>query len=161
MGIDRAALFDQLFTELNNSLATATQAANDARALATHEQSKPETQYDTVGLEASYLAHGQSQRVAEIKLAIEDWKGLRTKIFDNDSEISVGALIQLTDDHGTVSTYLLGNYSGGLKLTFDGDTVMVITNNSPLGKLLDNQCVGDEIKHPILADQYLEIHNIF
>ncbi len=34
---------------------------------ATHEESKPENEYDTRGLEASYLAGAQAKRTAEIE----------------------------------------------------------------------------------------------
>lgn len=160
MNIEKSPLFDLLFTELNTSLNIAIQAASDAKELATHEQSKPETQYDTVGLEASYLAHGQSQRVNDIQLALKDWTGLQNKTFEKGASISAGALVQLIDDKQNTTAYLLGNYSGGLTLAQNENTITVITLSSPMGKKLNGLFVGDEISLPNGATDYREIVNI-
>lgn len=154
--MDKTLVFDALFTELESSLVVAVNAANDARELATHEQSKPETQYDTVGLEASYLAHGQSQRVNDLQLAIEDWQQLQKKTFDQSALISAGALVELIDEQNTYY-YLLGHFSGGLKLKVMGKQVMVITTQSPIGEQLSEKQIDDEITLPNQPNHYLEI----
>ncbi|GAM58368.1 transcription elongation factor [Vibrio ishigakensis] len=68
----RSELIEILTTQRQNALAAADSAHDDA----THEQSVAETQYDTVGLEAAYLAHGQSQRVADCDMMINRIKRL-------------------------------------------------------------------------------------
>lgn len=160
MILNKPELLESLLSERHQSLRIATDAANDARELATHEQSKPETQYDTVGLEASYLAHGQSQRVDEFKCSIQDWQALMNKEFSDESEISAGALIELEDEDEKLHYYLLGNTSGGVKLYQQGQLITVITTSSPLGKLLVGKRTGDEISSPADASRYLIIHDI-
>ena len=51
-------------------------SARAAHAEATDEQSKAENKYDTRGLEASYLAHGQSRQAAETAEALEQFAAL-------------------------------------------------------------------------------------
>lgn len=154
--MDRDLLFNLLFEQLNTSLAIAIKAATDARDLATHEQSKPETQYDTVGLEASYLAHGQSQRVNDLQLAIEDWQLLKSKSFGESSKISTGAIVELRRNE-SVYYYLLGNYSGGVKLQLKDKFVTVVSILSPIGEQLSEKEIGDEITSPTNSSEYLEI----
>ncbi len=158
--MDRNRVFQALFNKLNESFSTASEAANKARELATHEQSKPETQYDTVGLEASYLAQGQSQRAQEIQLAIHDWKQLATKIFTEDDEISPGAIITLEDHECKTTTFLLGRHSGGVQLRLDDIVVNVISDQSPLGQSLINKVIGDEVASIGEPTKWLEIVNI-
>lgn len=150
MTLNKQQLLDILLAEIEASLSIATRAANDAKDLATHEQSKPETQYDTVGLEASYLAHGQSQRVAELKLALLQWQKLTGAVINPDSPIEFGSLIQLTNNNEdscktSCSWFLLGPAMGGLKLTQNGHLITVITDSSPLGKHIMGKYLDDEI----------------
>lgn len=161
MTINKIAVFTSLMTKLELSLVIASKAADTARDLATHEQSKPETQYDTVGLEASYLAHGQSQRVVELQAAIEDWKTLQAKVLNEDSEISAGALVQVVNSDNKFSWYLLGNFAGGLKLNVEQIEVHVITLSSPIGQALNGKQVGDEFVHPVQENIEIEVITIF
>lgn len=141
-----------LLQAVDESLDIAVSAANDARELATHEQSKPETQYDTVGLEASYLAHGQSQRVAELTLAKQQWQTLveelenQTELTEELKLIELGALICLEDESEVSHFYLLGPANGGLTINIENKTVTVITQMSPLGKAVFEKALYDEVE---------------
>ena len=64
--MNKSALIKKIVEHLSAELALYHKAARATHAEATHEQSKPENKYDTRGLEASYLARGQSRQAAEI-----------------------------------------------------------------------------------------------
>ena len=68
--MDKPALLAHIIQRLNADLQQAVQAAEAAHADATHEESVAENQYDTLGLEASYLAAGHSRRVLELREAL-------------------------------------------------------------------------------------------
>lgn len=155
--MNKPLVFQSLFAQLNDSLSHALEAAQQAHDLATHEQSKAETQYDTVAIEAGFLAQGQAQRADELKQAIDHWQTLALKQFNEDSEISEGALVELTDDKGAHQLYLLGKLAGGLKLNIDNALCYVISKDAPMGKQLLGKQVGDEISHPSQQQQWLEI----
>ena len=59
--MNKRALIKKIVARLTDELEVYFRAAHASRAEATHEQSKAENKYDTRGLEASYLAHGQSR----------------------------------------------------------------------------------------------------
>ncbi|GAB3004773.1 GreA/GreB family elongation factor [Psychrosphaera aestuarii] len=160
MTLNKTAIFTELFIQLEKSFLAATDAAEGARQLATHEQSKPETQYDTVGLEASYLAHGHSQRAADLANAIENWKVLQHKVFSNESTIDAGALVEILDSNEVSTMFLIGNYSGGLKIEVSNEIITVITLSSPLGGAMKTKQVGDEFRHPVNAKNILEITHL-
>lgn len=132
----RESLLNMLYTQRKNAL----DAAETAHDLATHEQSVAETQYDTVGLEAAYLAHGQSKRVVEFDTTINRLKSLVFRDLDENDEVMLGALVTLSD--GMLCWFL--PVCGGYKI--EQCNVVVITPQSPLGQMLD----GAEIEEVLL-----------
>ena len=150
---DNHRLVEAILKQLNDNLLEAQAAADEARHAATHEESVAETQYDTLGLEASYLAEGQSRRVADIQEAITQYHQLPHTTFSEDSPITLGARVTLAQDD--IHKHLfLGPAGGGLEAP-DGDVlVTVVTPAAPLGAELIQKYVGDEVH---LGQQIWEI----
>jgi len=121
-------------------------AAKTAHAASIHEENIPDNKYDTLGLEASYVAQGQANRAQEIKLALETFKQLTLQSFDEDSEIRLTALVMLRADDGSVKHVFIGPREGGLKVIDQDCEIMVITPGSPLGKSLIGKRCGDRIE---------------
>ena len=122
-------------------------AAKTAAAEATDEQSKAENKYDTRGLEASYLARGQSRQAAEIESAVLLFRGLATKRFDETDPIDIGALVELKGRRAR-AFYFMGPKAGGTEVEHAGEEITVITPPSPLGGQLMGKKVGDRVKMP-------------
>src|SRR5712672_2681772 len=93
--MNKRAVIRKITARLTGELAVYFRAAQFSRAEATHESSKAENKYDTRGLEASYLARGQSKQAAEIESAIADFEKLPVKNFGADEPIGLGALVEL------------------------------------------------------------------
>ena len=60
--MDKSLLQQQVLKRLADDLAQVEQAARVAHETATHEENIAENKYDTLGLEAAYLAAGQARR---------------------------------------------------------------------------------------------------
>ena len=75
--MNKRALIEKIVARLTDELGVYFRAAQNSRAEATHEQNKAEDKYDTRGLEASYLARGQSRQAAELEAAIAEYERLR------------------------------------------------------------------------------------
>ncbi|MFN3238589.1 MAG: transcription elongation factor GreAB, partial [Pseudomonadales bacterium] len=72
MPLEKQTVVDAILNKLDSDLALAIAAAERARDTATDKENIAENKYDTLGLEAAYLAHGQSnraQRLADEKQA--------------------------------------------------------------------------------------------
>ena len=153
-------VLEKLVLILTESLHMAQQAAHAARDLATHEQSKAETQYDTVGLEAAFLAEGQAHRVLQISQEVESWKRLSQLCFYEGDEIKPGVLVELLDDDQQHNYFLLGQLSGGTGLAVGDIKVTVISQHAPMGKQLLGKQVGDDVSFTINnTSRYYEIIN--
>lgn len=112
-----------------------TQAALSTHAEATDEENKAEDKYDTRGLEASYLAIGQSKAAEEAAQAVAQFTALSLREFKAGEPISLGAIVTL-DSGRSPTYYFIGPRAGGTEIEHDGQTIMVITPQSPLGRQL-------------------------
>jgi transcription elongation GreA/GreB family factor len=137
-----AAVIERLRTDIE----LYRRAAVAARAEATHEQSRAENKYDTRGLEASYLARGQSRQVAEIEQAIEKFEKMEVREFGAGEGIETGAVVELASGREK-NVYFIGPRAGGTEVIFEKKEVLVITAESPLGAQLIGKKEGE--KHRI------------
>ena len=143
--MNKRELVDKVIERLTEEVEGLLKAARAAHAEATHEQSKAEDKYDTRGLEASYLARGQSRQAAEIGQAITEFQALPLRDFTPQDPIDVGAFVELNGKRDK-SYYFIGPRAGGTEVVQDGKEIMVITPQSPLGQQLVGKKKGDRIK---------------
>ena len=143
--IDKELIRQAILAQLNKDHANAVLAANTAHAAATNEESKAENKYDTRGVEASYLAEGQSRRVADLELAIAAYEGLSFSTFDENTQIRLSALVTLVDSDDKTRCLFLGPDGGGLVLTLPRGECVVVTPMAPLGRVLIGKFVGDDV----------------
>lgn len=143
--MDKFWLQQQVLERLAEDLLQVEQAVRAAHETATHEENIAENKYDTLGLEASYLATGHARRAAAIRQILVDWKRLLLRDFDPQLGIQLGALIELSDDDGRRQCLFLGPDGAAMKLQQDGQTVQVLGPQAPLGHMLRGKNVGDEL----------------
>ena len=143
--MNKRALIKKIVARLADELEIYFRAARASRTEATHEQSKAENKYDTRGLEASYLARGQSRHAAEIQAAIAAFEKLDARKFGAGEPIDVGAFVEL-EFNAEKSAYFIGPRAGGMEILHDRREVLVITPQSPLGEQLLGRRQGDLLK---------------
>ena len=139
----KRGLIARICEQLASQLAAISESAQAAHANATSEESKAENQYDTRALEASYLAGAQANRAAEVRASLGRYKALTTTDFSDGQAIALTALVKLESNRGS-AWYFIGPSSGGLEVSHEGETVLVITPSAPLGQKLLGQEEGDE-----------------
>jgi transcription elongation GreA/GreB family factor len=142
--INRAGLLEQIINHLEDSLKLNIDAAEQAHETATHSENVAENRYDTLGLEAAYLAHGQSQRVVAGEVDIVSFKALRD--LPLSESIAMGSLVALADEDDRPQLLFIGPAAGGLKLVIDQNEIVVITPSAPLGQALMGHFVHEEIE---------------
>ena len=143
--MNKRAIIKKIIARLTDELEIYFRAAKFSRAEATHESSKAESKYDTRGLEASYLARGQSKQAAEIEAAIAEFEKLPVKNFGAGEPIGLGALVEL-ETGGENLFYFIGPRAGGTEILHDKKEILVITPQSPLGEQLIGKKTGDKLQ---------------
>lgn len=140
--MNKRVLIQKIVAQLTSELGIYFCAAQNSRAEATHEQSKADNKYDTRGLEASYLARGQSKQAAELEAAIAEFRKLELREFSDREGIDLGAVVDL-EVAGERTLYFIGPRAGGTEVQFDQREVTVITPQSPLGAQLLGKTQGE------------------
>jgi hypothetical protein len=142
--MDKALLRQAIIAKLQAELDNLTRAALMARDEATHEESKPESKYDTHSQEAAYLAEGQAKIAAELQSSIALFQGMDLPSFGAGQPIALGAVITL-ETSGRKLCYFFGPRNGGLEVECADANLIVITPQSPLGRLLLGKRAGESL----------------
>ncbi len=140
---DKEALLAVLRTRLAAEVEAMTRAAMATHAEATDDENRAEDKYDTRGLEASYLAHGQSRAAEEAAEALAQFRALPARVFGNGDPVGLGAVVTL-EVAGRPSTYFIGPRAGGTEVVHAGVEILVVTPQSPLGRQLVGRRAGDQ-----------------
>ncbi|WP_313201732.1 transcription elongation factor GreAB [Pseudomonas sp.] len=144
--MDKATLLTRIVAALETDMEVLRRAAQAAYEAATAEENIAENKYDTLGLEASYLATGQARRTAEIRQALLTYQQLRLREHDPARGVQVSNLVTLEDEDGGQRLLFLGPEAAGLKIGEGDELVTVITSRSPLGQQLVGKKIDDEVK---------------
>jgi transcription elongation GreA/GreB family factor len=143
--MNKKKFVENVICHLKSKLAEACIAADNAHKAATDDQSVAETQYDTLAIESSYLAEGQSRRITEFQLAIQRYKDLPLTNFTDDDAIAIGAMVQISSNKIRQHWFFIGPNSGGFRTMIDDLNVTVITPYSPMGIALLGKYQGDDV----------------
>ncbi|WP_312935938.1 transcription elongation factor GreAB [Pseudomonas sp.] len=146
--MDKPALLARIITALEADAEALRLAAQTAYETATAEENIAENKYDTLGLEASYLATGQARRGAEIRQALLTYRQLQLRAYDPQRGIQISHLIELESAQGVVQRVFLGPDAAGLKVGHGDELITVITPRSPLGQQLLGKRIDDEVTLP-------------
>jgi transcription elongation GreA/GreB family factor len=143
--MDKFALRQQVLERLAEDLLQADEAVRAAHEAATHEESIAENKYDTLGLEAAYLATGQARRAEVIRQAMAHWRQFRPSPYDASKGIQLGALVCLVDAGDQQHRLFLGPDGGSMKLLSGAQLVQVISCSAPLGRAMLGRSEGEDV----------------
>ena len=149
--MNKGAIIGKIIAALAEELKGYERSARAAHDVATDKESKAENKYDTRGLEASYLAHGQSRQAIEVMQAMQQYETLPPREFARDEAIHIGALVELELDSKKKverTTCFIGPSAGGTEIHSEGRDVLVITPHSPIGRQLIGLKRGGRLQIP-------------
>lgn len=159
--MDKHSLQQQVLDRLAEDLLRVETAARVAHETATHEENIAENKYDTLGLEAAYLATGQARRAEAIRQAITRWRHFRPGVYDADKGIQVGALVTLMDADEKEQRLFIGPDGGSMQLLIGGQAVQVVSTEAPLCRAMLGKGEGDEVSLQIATTrQHFEVLSV-
>lgn len=116
-------------------------ASRDAAAYATDEESRAESQWDTQGLEASYLAAGQAGQAREWIRAIQQIRSQREQLIAPKETAVLGAVVCVMVDN-VADWYFIVPAAGGHEFDIGGILVTTVTPNAPIAVALRGRASG-------------------
>jgi transcription elongation GreA/GreB family factor len=140
--VDKQKLLSSVIELLEAELKNARVAASAAHEAATAEENRPENQFDTRALEASFLARGQANRVAEVEHSIKVLRDFPLKPLSDKEAVQTGALVRVDCDGAEQWLFVIPS-GAGLAVGDGKARVAVVTTSSPLGTELLGKGVGD------------------
>lgn len=141
--IDKTKLLQVIIDKLSCDLELFFAAAKTAHEAATDSENAPDNKYDTLALEASYVAQGQANRAHQLRQSIELYRQLKIHGFHDDAQLA--SLVILEHADGTEKMLFIGPAEGGLKIEHSGEKIVVITPGSPMGRMLLGRSSGDTV----------------
>ncbi|EEX93134.1 hypothetical protein VIOR3934_02088 [Vibrio orientalis CIP 102891 = ATCC 33934] len=154
--MNKLELRQTILSLLQHKHAVAISSAQRAIESATDEETVPEHKYDTLALEASYLAHGQAMRVQECEQEIKMMSDL--VLPESPEKVGLGCVVELIDVDDQRKWFFIAPCSGGLKVDIEQQSIMLVTFDSPLGKALKAKQTGDEVEYQV--GQYSHCYEI-
>lgn len=148
-------ILDQITQRLKDDINNIKVAHQNAKVIATDNETKAESKWDTRAIEAGYLAGAQKARIDELEQELAVLTELNLKELNSDDEIIIGALVDL-ECNGQTKSYFLSPISGGILLDIDQQPIMVVSVFSPIGKEMLGLNLGDsfEFKAPSGKKEY-------
>lgn len=131
--------------KLREDLAVALNAANFAHETAADEENIPDSKYDTLSLEAAYLAEGEAKRAEEIEAALKAYEAVKLSESADHQQVTLFSLVRLENNSGDHITIFLGHEAGGVKIRYLNEPVIIVTSKSPLGSEILGTKVGDVV----------------
>ena len=119
-------VIQKIIETLQSEMETYVRAAKFSHAEATAEENRAENKYDTRGLEASYLAAGQANKIVEIEESIAAFDALQERKFSEADGIDIGALIEFSQD-GERAHYFIGPSAGGIEIKKWSDCLSLLS----------------------------------
>ncbi|MGJ8638056.1 MAG: hypothetical protein ACSHYA_01570 [Opitutaceae bacterium] len=145
--MDKITFFKALIDTLREELLHAVNASKDAAEYATNEESRAESQWDTQGLEASYLAAGQASQAKQWAEAIEELQSEREDLLKPNTRVSLGALFTC-DFGGSEEIFFFAGVAGGQVIKVDNLEVTVLNSHSPLAARILGRKAGENFVLP-------------
>ncbi|MEE3191500.1 MAG: GreA/GreB family elongation factor, partial [Pseudomonadota bacterium] len=106
---------------------------------------KPENQYDTLALEAAYLAHGQSERILQLQQARINLSRWVAPDFSEYDSVRMGACVVLLSENDEERSIFIAPV-GGRELEFEGEKILVVNQEAPVTRRLCGLQIGDEVE---------------
>jgi hypothetical protein len=145
--MDKSQFFNRLLDTLREECMHAVRASKDAADYAINEESRAESQWDTQGLEASYLAAGQAGQAKQWVESIEELQSEREELLKPKASVSLGALFSCSFS-GEEEWFFFAGVAGGHVVETEQGDVTVITAQSPLAGRLLNLSAGAGFRLP-------------
>lgn len=136
----RSQILKSITQQLEDELDFVEKSSKAAHEAATSEESRPENEYDTRALEASYLAEAQAKRAIDLKKMIHAIRSL--PLVSKSKTVESGSVIELATEDNSI-WYVVLPFGAGLSAQIQGKKVTVVTLESPLGQTLLGKNEGD------------------
>jgi transcription elongation GreA/GreB family factor len=146
--MDKPAILQAIIEQLRADFEHRQNVSRKTRAAGSDSESKAENKYDTLSTEENYLADGLARQALAAAQAAKALETLTLEDFGPTDPIDLGALVRVEFPDRTREWFLLAPAAGGTEVEHAGETIVVLTPESPLGMALIGRVAGDATPQP-------------
>jgi hypothetical protein len=143
--MDKRVILGRLVELMTEELEAARRASKDAAAYATDEEAKARSQWETQGLEASYLAAGQAGHAKELMADLQRLRASFEELVQPRHVAEIGTLLACSLD-GETDWYFIAPVGGGEEFEVEGREITIMTPRSPLFSALKGKTRGEKVR---------------
>jgi hypothetical protein len=143
----KSEVVEAILAALRAEFETYVTTSRQARTSGNDAQTKAEGKYDTRSIEENYLADGMAKHALVARQALDAIAAIPVVNFTAVTPISLGALVELAFPTEAL-WFFLAPAAGGLEVSVDGQTITVLSPDSPLGLQLKDRRQGDSTLQP-------------
>lgn len=143
--MNKQDLHQHCLKQLSDQTKALEAAARKTASIATDDEHKARSKYETFSLENSYLARGQARRVEEMRTALAAIRAMKVTTLPEDAEVQMGALMEVADERGETELLWMVPAGGGEEIHMPDQVVLMLTPNSPLSKALLKKRAGASV----------------
>lgn len=145
--MNKAAIVSAIIEALREEFEAMQRSSKQTRAGGNDAESKAEGKYDTRSTEENYLADGLARQAQGAVVAASAYENFVLRDFGPGDVADLGALVRVQFADAT-EWFFLGPSGGGIEVKDRGQTITVITPESPLGRQLLGSKAGAKLTSP-------------
>ena len=155
--LNKEHIIDYMIKKLEKDLEKSKSFYERTRQEAANAPGKMVSRYDTMGVEAAYLADGIAKRTDQLKQELSIIRFLR--IPKTNGEIRLCSVVGTEDAKtGEFETYMiLPTGAGGEEFDYEGTMITVISPNAPLSQSMFGKIKGDKIQVKLPQNRVKEL----
>lgn len=144
--IDKAKILEQLVQELDNELRQLRVAYEEARRTSVEAPGRMQSRYDTMGIEAAWVADGLAKNFEEKTLALQTLR--QSPLPEKPERVTLGCIVGVGPRDGSVDAlFFILPACGGMVVSADGADlkVQIVTPSTPIGRGLIRKLPGEVV----------------
>lgn len=146
--MDKAALLAAILEKLRDDFEQRQRVSKQTRAAGNDAESRAENKYDTLSTEENYLADGLAKQALAAAQAAATLEKMHLADYGPNAAIDLGALVEVEFADRSREWFFLAPAAGGTEIEHSGNTVIVLTPESPLGAQLLGRKTGESTTAP-------------
>ena len=146
ININKAVLLQQIINELERELAQLRAGYEEARLTSIEAPGRMQSRYDTMGVEAAWVADGLAKNFEEKAEGLSRIKQFRLP--NNPKQVAIGCVVGIGPESGTVERiFFILPACGGVSVPLEDGimTVQTVMSQAPIARKLIGKELDDEV----------------
>ena len=143
--IDKEALLAEIIRQLEDEIKKLRESFEEAKLTSIEAPGRMQSRYDTMGVEAAWVADGLAKSLEEKVEGVYRLKNF--KLPENPEKVSLGCIVGIgREDAGVENLYFILPACGGMNMVIDNNAIVqTVMPQAPVARALIGKSLEDEV----------------